>query len=72
MQTYQPNDRVMITNGADEGRKATVVANFRAIYGDDLTDGALVQFDDGMPSKEPAPGQRGLKREFRSSMLRCV
>jgi ribosomal protein L24 len=71
-QTYQVNDKVVITQGPDTGRTATVLANFRAVYGDDLTDGALVAFDDGKPSNDPVPGQIGVKREFVSSKLRCA
>jgi hypothetical protein len=69
-QTYQPEDRVVIESGPDIGRLATVVENFEGIYGDDLTDGALVRFDDGKPSNDPVAGQIGVKREFTSAMLR--
>jgi hypothetical protein len=68
-QTYQPEDKVVIASGPDVGRLATVVENFEGIYGDDLTDGALVRFDDDKPSNDPVAGQ-GVKREFRSAMLR--
>ena len=69
-QTYQPGDKVTVVNGPDAGREATVVDNFENVYGDDITDGALVQFDDGLPSKDPVAGQRGVGREFRSVHLR--
>jgi KOW motif len=69
-QTYQPNDKVVILSGPDAGREAIVVDNYRSVYGDDLTDGALVRFGDGEPSKNPVEGQMGVEREFSSSMLR--
>jgi hypothetical protein len=69
-QTYQPEDKVVIESGPDVGRLATVVENFEGIYGDDLTDGALVRFSDGKRSNDPVAGQIGVKREFRSAMLR--
>jgi ribosomal protein L24 len=69
-QTYEPGDKVVVVSGPDEGREATVVDNFGNVYGDDLTDGALVQFDDKKPSNDPVAGQRGLGREFRSTFLR--
>ena len=69
-QTYKSGDRVVITTGPDAERAATVVDNFQIVYGDDLTDGALVRFDDGEPSKAPVAGQTGVEREFRSTMLR--
>ena len=69
-QTYQPGDKVEIVSGPDAGRKATVVDNFEIVYGDDITDGALVQFDDRRPSNDPVAGQMGQGREFRSNMLR--
>jgi ribosomal protein L24 len=69
-QTYQPNDKVVILSGPDAGREAIVVDNYRSVYGDDLTDGALVRFEDGEPSKNPVEGQMGVEREFSSSMLR--
>ena len=70
-QTYQAEDKVVVASGPDVDRLATVVENFKGIYGDDLTDGALVLFDDGKPSNDPVAGQ-GVKREFRSAMLRRV
>ena len=69
-QTYQPDDKVVILSGPDAGREAIVVDNYRGVYGDDLTDGALVRFEDGEPSKNPVEGQMGVEREFSSSMLR--
>jgi ribosomal protein L24 len=69
-QTYQSGDKVMVVDGPDAGRSATVVDNYEGVYGDDLTDGALVQFDDRKPSNDPVAGQAGVAREFRSSMLR--
>jgi hypothetical protein len=69
-QTYQPGDKVVITSGPDADRTGTVVDNYRGVYGDDLTDGALVRFDDEQPSKDPVAGQIGVEREFGTSMLR--
>ena len=68
-QTYQPDDKVVIVSGPDAGRQATVVDNYEGVYGDDLTDGALVRFVDGRPSHEPVAGQ-GVEREFKSNLLR--
>ena len=47
-----------------------MVDNFRIVYGDDLTDGALVRFEDDKPSNAPVNGQMGVEREFSSAMLR--
>jgi hypothetical protein len=69
-QTYHSGDKVVITNGPDEGRAATVIDNFGNVYGDDITDGALVKFDDGKPSNDPVAGQSGVGREFRATHLR--
>jgi ribosomal protein L24 len=69
-QTYQPNDKVVILSGPDEGRLGTVVDNYEGVYGDDLSDGALVRFDDEKPSKDPVAGQEGVEREFGSAVLR--
>jgi ribosomal protein L24 len=69
-QTYQPGDKVVVVSGPDEGRAATVVDNYEGIYGDDLIDGALVRFNDAKSSNDPAAGQRGVGREFRSTLLR--
>ena len=71
-QTYQPQDKVVVLAGPDEGRSATVVDNFRIVYGDDLTDGALVRFNDDRPSNNPVAGQMGVEREFGSSKLRLA
>lgn len=71
-QTYQPRDRVIVAQGPDAGRSATVVANYRGVYGDDLVDGALVQFTDNKPTNDPTPGQTGVEREFASSKLRLA
>ena len=71
-QTYKARDKVVVTTGADAGRAATVVANYQAVYGDDLTDGALVQFADNKPTNEPVAGQTGVEREFGSSKLRLA
>ena len=68
-QTYQPHDKVVVTTGPDAGRSATVVANYRGVYGDDLTDGALVTFSDKKPTNEPVAGQTGQTREFSSAKL---
>ena len=70
-QTYQSRDKVVVLTGPDAGRSATVVDNYRIVYGDDLTDGALVHFDDNKPSNEPIAG-RGVKREFGSGNLRLA
>jgi ribosomal protein L24 len=69
-QTYEPGDKVLVVRGPDTGRLGTVVDNYEGVYGDDMTDGALVRFDDGQPSNDPVAGQRGVGREFRSDMLR--
>jgi hypothetical protein len=69
-QTYQPRDVVVVVTGPDAGRSATVVSNYRAVYGDDLTDGALVKFTDNKPTNEPVAGQTGVEREFGSARLR--
>lgn len=69
-QTYQPDDKVVIVSGPDEGRTGVVVDNFAGVYGDDLEDGALVRFDDDKPSNDPVQGQVGLEREFRAALLR--
>ena len=69
-QTYEPGDKVVIVSGPDAGRSATVVDNFQNVYGDDLTDGALVSFDDEKSSNDPVAGQVGVEREFASAMLR--
>ena len=69
-QTYSTGDKVVVVSGPDAERRATVVDNYDGVYGDDLTDGALIQFDDGKPSNDPVAGQNGVTREFRSSNLR--
>jgi ribosomal protein L24 len=69
-QTYHPQDKVVIVSGPDAGRVATVVDNYEGVYGDDLTDGALVRFVDGKHSNDPVAGQGGVEREFRSNLLR--
>jgi hypothetical protein len=71
-QTYQPRDKVVVLTGLDGGRSATVVANYRAVYGDDLSDGALVKFTDDKPTNEPVAGQTGVEREFSSAKLRLA
>jgi ribosomal protein L24 len=71
-QTYQPRDRVVVVTGPDAGRSATVVDNYQIVYGDDLTDGALVRFNDNKPSNEPVAGQTGVEREFGSAKLRLA
>jgi hypothetical protein len=69
-QTYEPGDKVVVVSGPDAERPATVVDNYKNVYGDDLTDGALVRFDDNEPSNDPVVGQMGVEREFGSAMLR--
>jgi hypothetical protein len=69
-QTYEPQDKVVVTAGPDAGRSATVVDNFGMVYGDDLTDGALVRFNDNRPTNDPVAGQMGVEREFGSAKLR--
>ena len=69
-QTYQPQDKVVVTTGPDAGRSGTVVDNFQIVYGDDLTDGALVRFNDNRPTNDPVAGQMGVEREFGSAKLR--
>jgi hypothetical protein len=69
-QTYQPGDKVVVVKGPDAKRRGTVVDNFKGVYGDDLTDGALVHFEDEKPSNDPVAGQMGVEREFRSKFLR--
>jgi hypothetical protein len=69
-QTYSSGDKVVVVFGPDAGRHATVVDNYEVVYSDDLTDGALVRFDDDKASNDPVAGQIGVKREFRSSNLR--
>jgi hypothetical protein len=69
-QTYQPNDKVVVVSGPDAGRRATVVDNYHGVYGDDLSDGALVRFDDEKPSNDPVAGQAGVAREFKAELLR--
>jgi ribosomal protein L24 len=69
-QSYQADDKVVVISGPDEGRKATVVDNYEGVYGDDMTDGALVRFADGKPSNDTSGGKNGVTREFRSVMLR--
>ena len=69
-QTYQPGDKVVVVDGPDAGRRGTVVDNYEGVYGDDMTDGALVQFDDRRSSNDPVVGQAGAAREFRSEKLR--
>jgi hypothetical protein len=69
-QTYQPGDKVVVVSGPDADRSAVVVDNFVGVYGDDLTDGALVHFDDNKPSKAPVNGQVGVEREFNAALLR--
>ena len=71
-QTYQPADKVVVTTGPDAGRPGIVVDNFRIVYGDDLTDGALVRFSDDLPTRDPVAGQMGVEREFGSSKLRLA
>jgi len=71
-QTYQPLDKVVVMTGPDAGRSGTVVDNFRIVYGDDLTDGALVRFNDNRPTNDPVAGQMGVEREFGSSKLRLA
>jgi hypothetical protein len=71
-QTYQPRDVVVVVSGPDAGRSAVVVDNFETVYGDDLTDGALVRFTDNRPTREPVAGQTGVAREFRSKRLRLA
>jgi hypothetical protein len=69
-QTYGPGDKVVVVSGPDAERSATVVDNYERVYGDDLTDGALVRFDDDKRSNDPVAGQMGVEREFGSAMLR--
>jgi ribosomal protein L24 len=69
-QTYQPDDKVVVLSGPDAGRAGVVVDNYEGVYGDDLTDGALIRFEDGKPSKDPVEGQVGVEREFRAEFLR--
>ena len=69
-QTYQSGDKVVVESGPDAGRSATVVDNYLSVYGDDLSDGALVRFDDDKSSNDPVTGQMGVEREFGSAMLR--
>jgi hypothetical protein len=69
-QTYKTGDKVVVVSGPDAERQATVQGNYDDVYGDDLTDGAVVRFDDNKPSKDPVAGQMGVAREFRSSNLR--
>jgi ribosomal protein L24 len=69
-QTYQSGDKVVVVSGPDAGRNAIVVDNFEGVYGDDLTDGALIDFDDQKPSKDPVAGQVGQGREFKAEFLR--
>ena len=71
-QTYQPGDKVVVVGGPDAERSATVVNNYEVIYGNDLTDGAVVRFNDGKPSNAPVVGQSGVVREFSSAKLRCA
>ena len=66
-QTYEPQDKVVVTAGPDAGRSATVVDNFRMVYGDDLTDGALVRINDGVlsnaaPERAKSTSRRGIVR----------
>jgi ribosomal protein L24 len=68
-QTYQPGDKVVVLSGPDAGRKAVVVDNFQGVYGDDITDGALIDFEDQKPSNDPVSGQVGQEREFRAALL---
>jgi hypothetical protein len=42
------------------------------IYGNDLTDGAVVRFNDGKPSNSLVAGRTGVVREFGSGKLRCA
>jgi ribosomal protein L24 len=69
-QTYQSGDKVVVASGPDAGRTAVVVDNFEGVYGDDITDGALVDFEDHQPSNDPVAGQVGQGREFRAAALR--
>jgi ribosomal protein L24 len=69
-QTFHPDDKVVVVDGPDAGRSATVVDNYEGVYGDDLTDGALVRFDDDKPSNDPVAGQTGVTREFPGDILR--
>ena len=69
-QTYQNGDSVVVVGGPDAGRAARVMDNYRSVYGDDLTDGAVVRFEDNKPSNDPVAGQMGTAREFRSANLR--
>jgi ribosomal protein L24 len=69
-QTYHSGDKVVVASGPDAGRKAVVVDNFQGVYGDDITDGALIDFDDHKPSNDPVAGQVGQGREFRAELLR--
>jgi ribosomal protein L24 len=69
-QTYHSGDKVVVVSGPDADRRATVVDNYAIVYGDDLTDGALIRFEDGRASKNPVAGQIGVTREFSSSNLR--
>jgi hypothetical protein len=66
-QTFVADDKVIVVSGPDADRHGTVVDNFAGVYGDDLTDGALVRFDDGKPSHNPGAG---VTHEFKSSLLR--
>ena len=69
-QTFQPNDRVVVVDGPDAGREGVVVDNYKGVYGDDVSDGALVHFVDGQPSKGPAVGNSGAGHEFAARHLR--
>jgi ribosomal protein L24 len=69
-QTYEPGDKVVVVSGPDADRAGVVVDNYRGVYGDDLTDGALIHFEDEKPSNAPVSGQAGVEREFNASLLR--
>ena len=71
-QTFEPNDKVVVLNGPDEGRKATVINNYKEVYGDDVMDGAVVRFADGKPSLNPVAGKMTSTREYNSSALKLV
>ena len=70
-QTFHSDDHVVVVDGPDAGREGVVIDNYKGVYGDDISDGALVRFVDGQPSKDPAADHGGAGHEFSARHLQA-
>ena len=67
-QTFNSNDHVVVIDGPDAGREGVVIDNYKSVYGDDISDGALIRFLDGLPGKGASTGHTG--HEFSARHLK--